>query len=228
MSIANFALPSGRTLKLRPMDLFTSTLPAIPAMPTTMTARDLHLSLQAGAAVPSTLNWRIEDGYLRVASWSDQGESCTFGLWGPGELVIPGLITVAPLQLLALSSTRIEAATPSPAERESFLLDQSLQTSTLLRLSRTRPAESRLFQLLLWIGERFGRVNSRGVSLSLEDMNLTHRQLAEISGLTRVTVTKAISHFRQEGYLLKDGSDELLLREALPHLQRQGKGGTAP
>jgi hypothetical protein len=193
-----------------------------------MTARDLHLSLQAGAAVPSNLNWRIEDGYLRVASWSDHGEACTFGLWGPGELVIPSLITVKPLQLLALSSTRIEETTPGPEERETFLLDQCLQTSTLLRLSRTRPAESRLFQLLLWIGERFGRVNSRGVSLSFEDMNLTHRHLAEISGLTRVTVTKAISHFRQDGYLLKDGPDELLVHEALPQLQRQIKGELMP
>jgi hypothetical protein len=68
-------------------------------MPIAMTARDLHLSLQAGAAVPSNLNWRIEDGYLRVTSLSDQGDCCTFGLWGPGELVIPALITVAPLQL---------------------------------------------------------------------------------------------------------------------------------
>ncbi len=101
-----------------------------------------------------------------------------------------------------------------------FLLDQCLQTSTLLRLSRARPAESRLFQLLLWMGERFGRVSQRGVSLSFEDMNLTHRLLAEISGLTRVTVTKAISHDRQAGYLIKEGSDELLLREALPILQR--------
>lgn len=193
-----------------------------------MTARNLQLSLQAAATVPCNLNWRIEDGYLRVASWSDQGESCTFGLWGPGDLVIPSLITVKPLQLLALSSARVEEADPSPAEREAFLLDQSLQTGTLLRLSRTRPAESRLFQLLLWIGERFGRVNSRGVSLSFDDMNLTHRHLAAISGLTRVTVTKAISHFRQEGYLLKDGPDELLLREALPQLQRQAKGGVTP
>lgn len=199
-------------------------LPAFPAMHPAMTARDLHLSLQAAATVPCNLNWRIEDGYLRVASWSEQGEPCTFGLWGPGDLVISSLIAVAPLQLLALSSARVEEVDPSPAEREAFLLDQSLQTATLLRLSRIRPAESRLFQLLLWIGERFGRISSRGVSLSFDDMNLTHRHLAEISGLTRVTVTKAISHFRHEGYLCKEGSDELLLREALPHLQRQAKG----
>lgn len=188
-----------------------------------MTARDLQLSLQAAAAVPSNLNWRVEDGYLRVASWSDQGEACTFGLWGPGDLVMPSLIAVAPLQLLALSSARVEEIHPNPKEREAFLLDQSLQSSTLLRLSRIRPAESRLFQLLLWIGERFGRVSSRGVNLSFDDMNLTHRHLAEISGLTRVTVTKALSHFRQEGYLLKDGPDELLLREALQLWQRREK-----
>jgi CRP-like cAMP-binding protein len=51
-------------------------------------------------------------------------------------------------------------------------------------------------------------------------MNLTHRNLAEISGLTRVTVTKALSLYRQQGYLIKEGSDELMIREALPLLQR--------
>ena len=193
-------------------------------MNTTMTAHDLHLSLQAAASVPCNLNWRIEDGYIRAASWSDHGERSTFGLWGPGELVIPSLIAVTPLQLLALSAAHVSAADPSPQEREAFLINQSLQTSTMLRLSRSRPAESRLFQFLLWIGERFGRVSRRGVSLSFNDMNLTHRHLAEISGLTRVTVTKAMSHFRQEGFLIKDGPDELLLREALPQLQRQAKG----
>lgn len=191
-----------------------------------MTARDLHLNLQASAVVPCTLNWRIDDGYLRVASWNDLGEPFTLGLWGPGDLVIPSLIMVAPQQLLALSAARVQEVDPSPEEREGFLLNQTLQTSTLLRLSRTRPAESRLFQLLLWMGERFGRISQRGVSLSFEDMNLTHRHLAEISGLTRVTVTKSLSHFRQEGYLIKEGSDDLLLREALPQLQRSSRSST--
>ena len=62
----------------------------------------------------------------------------------------------------------------------------------------------------MWLGERFGRVSSRGVSLSFNDMNLTHRHLAELSGTTRVTVTKALARFRQEGSLIKEGADELL------------------
>lgn len=185
-----------------------------------MTARQLHLTLQAAARLPSNFSWRIDEGYLRVASWSDRGETLTLGLWGPGDLVMPSLIAMEPIQLLSLSAGLVEEVVPTAEERERFLLNQALQTSTLLRLSRTRPAESRLFQLLLWMGERFGRVSQRGVSLSFEDMNLTHRHLAEISGLTRVTVTKAISHIRQAGYLLKEGPDELLVREGLVHLQR--------
>jgi CRP-like cAMP-binding protein len=161
--------------------------------------------------VPCNLSWRIEDGYLRVASWGDQGESVTLGLWGPGDLVIPPLMVFDPLQLSALSTIRLVETSPNTLERETFLVSQSQQISTLLKLSRTRPAEVRLFQLLTWMGERFGRVSRRGVSLCFEELNLTHRNLAEISGLTRVTVTKAISQFRQAGTLVREGQDEWLL-----------------
>ncbi|MFN9646002.1 MAG: Crp/Fnr family transcriptional regulator [Cyanobacteriota bacterium] len=179
-----------------------------------MILRDLELSLHPGSTVPCNLSWRIDQGYLQVASWSEQGESCTLGLWGPGDLVIPSLMAFSPLQLVALSTARILEANPDGREREAFLMLQSQQISTLLKLSRTRPAEARLFHLLTWMGERFGRVSRRGVSLCFEEMNLTHRSLAEISGLTRVTVTKAISHFRQVGALVREGEDEWLLPEA--------------
>lgn len=69
-----------------------------------MSARDLHLSLQAAAAVPCNLNWRVEDGCLRVASWNAQGERFTLGLWGSGGglaadaggLPFPGYSSLAP------------------------------------------------------------------------------------------------------------------------------------
>jgi CRP-like cAMP-binding protein len=179
-----------------------------------MTSRHLELSLHPGSTVPCNLSWRIEDGYLRVASLGDQGESFTLGIWGPGDLVIPPLMAFDPLQLSALSTIRLVETSPNWDEREGFLVRQSQQISMLLRLSRTRPAELRLFQLLTWIGERFGRVSRRGVSLCFEELNLTHRNLAEISGLTRVTVTKAISQFRQTGTLVREGEDDWLLAES--------------
>lgn len=178
-----------------------------------MSPRQLEISLHSGSSVPSTLSWRIEQGYLRAVSWGQHGESFTLGIWGPGDLVIPALMAVEPLQLTALSPLRLIEAMPTSNDREAFLLAQIQQISTLLRFSRTRPAEARLFELLIWIGKRFGRESRRGVSLCFDELNLTHRNLAEISGLTRVTVTKAISHFRQAGSLVREGEDDWLIPE---------------
>lgn len=186
-----------------------------------MAERMLRLHLRAGESLPRNVSWRIDDGFLRVASWADQAdEPLTLGLWGPGDLVIPALIGVDPLELLSLSAVQVEEVCPTAEQQLQFLVDQLHHTSTLLLLSRVRPAEIRLFQLLLWLGERFGRVNSRGVSLSFAEMNLTHRHLAEIAGTTRVTVTKALTRFRQEGSLVKAGDDELLQPDCCTALPR--------
>lgn len=184
-----------------------------------MNSRHLELTLHPGSSVPCNLSWRVEDGYLQAATWGEHGEACTLGIWGPGDLVIPQLMVVDCLQLLALSAVRLQEASPNREEREAFLVGQSQQITTLLKLSRTRPAEARLFQLLTWMGQRFGRVSSRGVSLCFEELNLTHRNLAEISGLTRVTVTKAISQFRQTGSIVREGDDDWLIPEAWPEGQ---------
>jgi CRP-like cAMP-binding protein len=53
-------------------------------------------------------------------------------------------------------------------------------------------------------------------------MNLTHRNLALLSGLTRVTVTKALSRFRDGGQLFKLGEDELLATTGKKRVERQG------
>lgn len=179
-----------------------------------MSDRSLRLHLRADEPLPCNVCWRIDDGYLRVVGWRVQPDPLTIGIWGPGDLVIPALIGVEPMKLLSLSPVQVEEVVPSSEEKQSFLVDHLRQTSSLLLLNRVRPSEQRLLQLLLWLGQRFGRVSSRGVSLSFSDMNLTHRQLAEISGATRVTVTKVLSRLRQDGYLVKDGVDELLLPPA--------------
>jgi CRP-like cAMP-binding protein len=172
----------------------------------------LRFTLGSGQSLPSHLCWRVEDGYVRMTNWSDQAEMITLGLWGPGDLVIPSLIGLEPIELVTLSPVQVVETKASLQEERRFLIDQVGQASALLLLSRVRPVETRLFRLLLWLGERFGRVSHRGVSLSFQEMNLTHRHLAELAGMTRVTVTKALSHYRQTGLLIREGEDELLVR----------------
>jgi CRP-like cAMP-binding protein len=89
----------------------------------------------------------------------------------------------------------------------------------LLQLTRIRPAEARLFNLLIWLGERFGTTTDQGRSVPLEAMNLTHRQLAEMSSVSRVTVTKSLGQFRQRGWLQRVGELEVLSKAGISLFQ---------
>ena len=91
------------------------------------------------------------------------------------------------------------------------LPDGIIMLSELLTIQRIRSADARLIKLLQWITRSFGQVNSYGCRLSLSELNLTHRQLAKLCGLTRVTATKIFSRFRLGGQLLAVGESDLLI-----------------
>lgn len=97
------------------------------------------------------------------------------------------------------------------------------QMGMLLEFTRIRPAEARLFHLLAWLSERFGSNTEHGRTIPLEAMNLTHKQLAEMASVSRVTVTKALGHFRQQGLLLRIGAEELLTTQGA-NLQTEVSG----
>lgn len=189
-------------------------------MLSSMPNRCLQLSLGAGQPVPAAASWRLENGYLRAFSWTDQAEVFTVGIWGAGDYVIPELLIMQPVSLHALSSARVSEWDPGEKERQFFSATHMQQMSILLQLSRIRPAEVRLFNLLIWLGKRFGHITAKGISVPLEEMNLTHRQIAEIACMSRVTVTKSLGQFRQQGWLMKEGSSDLLPRSAIALFQR--------
>jgi CRP-like cAMP-binding protein len=176
-----------------------------------MPARPLQLTLRADDHVPADLSWRIDDGYIRANTWNEEGESITLGIWGPGDLITPIGCDVTPYELISLTRVVVVEFEPSESETLDFMRDLFTQTTQLLQIHRVRPADSRLLRLLHWIGTRFGRVSSSGTTLSLEDMNLTHRQLADIAGMTRVTVTKSLTRFRSRGQVVKVSEADLLV-----------------
>lgn len=175
-----------------------------------MSERGLQLALEAGQSLPIHLCWRVNDGYLRATGRTELAEIFTLGIWGPGEIVMPELLSQQPVELRALSAATVHEWNPDPIERQSCSAIQIRQMGMLLQITRIRPVEARLFNLLAWLGERFGTSTDRGCSVPLEAMNLTHRQLAEMASVSRVTVTKALGHFRQQGLLERVGEVEVL------------------
>lgn len=110
-----------------------------------------------------------------------------------------------------LSRAQVEQFQPSQEAIRDFLLLQIRNTVQIFEINRIRSAEQRLLALLRWLSVRFGQVNSQGFRLSLKEMNLTHKCLADISGLTRVTVTKNLNRYKTLGLLQEIGEADLLV-----------------
>jgi CRP-like cAMP-binding protein len=141
------------------------------------------------------MTWLISDGYVRQVTWNEDSELITLMLWGPGELILGTQATFeCRNETSTISAVSLEGRTPTDVELLESLKRQISRSMEIIRISRIRKADVRLLTMLRWLAAQLGRVNSLGHSLSLDDMNLTHQILAELTGLTgltRVTVTKA-------------------------------------
>jgi len=105
----------------------------------------------------------------------------------------------------------VEQYQPTPEDVEQFLRRQIQNLEEIFQINRIRSAEHRLLGLLAWIGKRFGQVSTRGCRLSLKEMNLTHKALADLCGLTRVTVTKMLNRYKVEGLLQQISKEDLFI-----------------
>lgn len=53
---------------------------------------------------------------------------------------------------------------------------------------------------MVWLSEKFGRDVEQG---KLIELNVTHQEMAEVLNTTRVTVTRLLQQFEDEGNLLR-------------------------
>lgn len=174
-------------------------------------SRRLRLRLQPNDVLPAGISWSILEGYVRTSSWDQQGDAFTLAIWGPGEWLSSAYSALSPLEMLCISHVFVEQYEPSEADVLAFLKRQIQMTEQLFEINRMRSAELRLLALLRWISVRFGQVNSHGHRFSLKEMNLTHRDLADLCGLTRVTVTKNLNRYKSLGLLRSVGEADLLI-----------------
>lgn len=173
--------------------------------------RPLQLTLHPQDVLPDEMSWRLQEGYVRSATWDHEGECITLGLWGPGDGISSEHPSVQPLELQCLTTVVVEHIDLDPHEQLEHLRRERQMLAELLTIQRIRSGDRRLLALLSWIGQSHGQVNLHGCRLSLSELNLTHQGLADLCGLTRVTVTKLLGRFRAEGRLLAVSDSDLLI-----------------
>ncbi|MDZ7960134.1 MAG: Crp/Fnr family transcriptional regulator [Aulosira sp. DedQUE10] len=145
--------------------------------------------------------WRIERGAVRTLTWSEDGTFITLGYWGPGDIVGYPLSKVKPYQIESLTSVEMTVMPPHIWYQDiDALLSHIQQAEELLSIVHRKPMSLRLWQFLVWLSEKFGCDVEHG---KLLDINITHQEMAEVLNTTRVTVTRLLQQFEDEGKLLR-------------------------
>jgi CRP-like cAMP-binding protein len=142
------------------------------------------------------LLWRIESGVVRTFTWEENGQVATLGLWGSGDVVGPDLSQQHPYMMDCVEAVKATPlASDCPPARE-LLLDCLYRTEALLSILHDVRAQTRLLRFLNWLAERFGDRVEGG---RLIRVRLTHQEIAESIGATRVTITRELSELERQG-----------------------------
>ncbi len=145
--------------------------------------------------------WRIEHGAVRTLTWSEDGTFITLGYWGLGDLIGYPLSRIKPYQIECLTGVEVSIVPAHLWHQDvDALLSHIQQAEDLLSIVHRKPISLRLWQFLLWLSEKFGRDIDKG---KLIDLNITHQDTAEVLNTTRVTITRLLQQFEEEGVIVR-------------------------
>ncbi|MBW4690642.1 MAG: Crp/Fnr family transcriptional regulator [Lyngbya sp. HA4199-MV5] len=155
--------------------------------------------------------WKIETGVVRTITWLEDDTIAATGLWGPGDIVGKALSKVEPYQLECLTKVEVSLLPISLLHQETEALLRHMQQAEEFSLIRSyRKIDAMVIKLLGWLAKKFGREVETG---HLIDLRLTHQDIAEMLGTTRVTITRTLSQFEQQGLIHRLPLRRIVLKE---------------
>ncbi len=158
--------------------------------------------------------WRVESGVIRTLTWLGNGNVVTLGFWGMGEVLGRSLSPADPLEAICLTAVQVTLLPTEVLPQITPTLVQQLhQFQSLLQILHRRPVEVALWELLVWLSHKFGQAVERG---QLIEFHLTHQEIAETIGTTRVTVTRLLKEFEQQNLIQRLPSHQILIQDTEP------------
>jgi CRP-like cAMP-binding protein len=146
---------------------------------------------------PDTL-WKIDKGVVRSLTWDEEGRIITLGFWGEGDVVGQPLSRMCPYQVECLTPVQASTCLPESPYVQHTLLVNAWQNEALLSIIHEPSVSDRLLRLLGWLVDRFGCSVPQGKLLAL---HLTHQNIAETIGTSRITVTRLMNQMERAGKL---------------------------
>lgn len=156
--------------------------------------------------------WRIQSGFVRVLTRLEGGCNLTLGIWSAGDVVGKALSSIQPYQIECLTSVQAVAMSSySLDNRTEVVLKHLHQAEELMLIRSNKRIEIMLLKLLAWLAHRFGQDANQG---RLIDLRLTHQDLSELLGITRVTVTRALIQLEQQGFIQRLSLQRIVLQQS--------------
>ncbi len=155
-------------------------------------------------------------GVVQLSTFYPNGNEALIGFAGPSMPFGSPLTALDPYQATAMTDVDVLRLPVAEVEANQDLargLNRQLirrlrQTEALLALSGRRRVEDRLQQLLALLAMELGTSTPEGMRLNVR---LTHQNLANAIGTTRVTITRLLNRFREEGWLSFDKQRHLVI-----------------
>lgn len=169
-----------------------------------------HVLFSPGA--PSAAIYFIEKGRVRVTKLSPEGKTVILALLGPGDLIGEAAWGTGEHDSYAetLEDSRVyqisrEAFQKYIRENPNFGLrlieiigGRLKQAQSRIEDLVFRQVPSRVARLLISLAENHGKVTPRGIRV---EFPLTHQEIADLVGSSRVTVTQILNRFRSSHWI---------------------------
>jgi CRP-like cAMP-binding protein len=160
--------------------------------------------------------WQVNRGVVQLGKFDSNGEQTLLGWVQPLNFFGLWLTNIDTYQVTALSNVYLKWYALSEIETSCSLSQMVLhqivmrirQTESLLAIAGIKRVEDRLIQLLKLLGKDLGQPVSNGTRLIVR---LTHQNLADVIGTTRVTVTRILGDFQRQGLISFDGDRHIVI-----------------
>jgi CRP-like cAMP-binding protein len=153
--------------------------------------------------------WHIQSGTVRTLTFTEDGAIIPLGFWGAQDVVGSLISQIQPYQIECLTDVKAIAIAPDHCQSLNHVLLAHIQQMEKLLRIRNGQVQQRLLQLLEWLAERFGHESDRGRQI---EIRLTHQDMADVIGTTRVTITRLMGLFEREGLVDCSGQYCVLLK----------------
>jgi CRP-like cAMP-binding protein len=185
-------------------------------MPTTPLESALKLEKQftVRSMVPcdNSRLFQITHGVVRTLTYLDDGFPLVLGVWGVGDVVGGLLSSINPYYIECFTSVEGIFFVPEDAASvTTFMRPHLRQMEDLMIIRSHKTIDVKLIRLLSWLSHRFASEGERGPVINLR---MTHQDLAELAGTTRVTITRTLGQLESQGIIQRLPLGRIILREA--------------